>query len=43
MVFDVKADKDFAVPTIRLSLQLTHTVRSVKEKLAAVGLKLRRL
>ncbi|CAK9024666.1 unnamed protein product [Durusdinium trenchii] len=37
VVFNVKADPEIGVSTLRLALQLTHSVRAVKERLIAVG------
>ncbi|CAJ1355215.1 unnamed protein product [Effrenium voratum] len=40
LIFDVKADPEIGVSTLRLALKLQHSVRSVKERLAAVGVKI---
>eukprot|EP00435_Cladocopium_sp_Y103_P019884 s840_g4.t2 len=40
VIFDVRADPEAGVSAIRLCLQLDRTVRSVKERLAAVGVQM---
>ena len=40
VIFDVKADPQAGVSTIRLCLQLNRTVWAVKERLAAVGVRM---